>query len=158
MNFESEDDESYEDHLGDLIVTGFIILSKRHADVLSRFDLGEGRIVPLDGILKRDRKTPLPGEYALFMLGARKEAFVPGQSNQRMVREWAEGLGKWHLHVTDGKDGDFAVDRSALDGPDFWIDPAAPLAYFMSDRLMTAVREAGLAWLWDARACVVVNA
>ncbi len=43
------------------------------------------------------------------------------------------------------KNGDVAVARHVLDGPDVWIDPTYRRTFFMSDRLAQALREAGLA-------------
>ena len=49
------------------------------------------------------------------------------------------------------KNGDVAVARHVLDGPDVWIDPTFRRTFFLSDRLARALREAGLADDFDLR-------
>lgn len=48
-------------------------------------------------------------------------------------------------------DGDIAVSKSVLDGADVWIDPTFRNTFFLSDRLVSALKTAGVADDFDLR-------
>lgn len=150
---ESEDDAPYVDHLGDLIISGYVLVSDRMADVLNRFDLGRSRLVPLKAIYARDRRTPLPGRYFLFNFGEDKTAFDPEPSRPDTNRQVMQGVPIWTLKLEEARDDAVVLNSAAADGPDFWLDPTTPLSFYLSDRLMQALKDAGLAWPWSAKRC-----
>jgi hypothetical protein len=58
---------------------GYWIVSRKAADIISRFDLGDGGLYPVQ-ILKKDRKTLVEGEFLCLNVGAQKSAFLPEKS------------------------------------------------------------------------------
>ncbi|MEO8373952.1 MAG: hypothetical protein ABI471_01915 [Sphingomonas bacterium] len=134
---------------GDLFMVGHMYAVKpRLAEVLSRFDLGEGGLSPVT-IWQSDLQTPAPGEYWLLHLGARKDSFLAEQSNQEnyRVRHFSDdpetGLPRWK--TSPGmQDGDVAVSQAALEGADLWVEARMWHKLFMSGALADALNETKL--------------
>ena len=82
---------------------GYWIVSSAAADVLRQFDLGRGELRPVR-VLKKDRRTPVGGDWFTLSFGNRKRALVPGQS--RNIRQRAQGLYKASAIL---RDDDLAV-------------------------------------------------
>lgn len=73
-------DEKRFSRVGDLFYAGpFFAVKGKLAEVLSRFDLGEGGLIPFT-IYKADLTTPADGEYFLLNFGARKNTILPEES------------------------------------------------------------------------------
>lgn len=100
---------------------GFWVVSAATADVLRAFDLGRTSLYPTKAFCY-DRKTPLEGEYFCLNFGETKSAFLPEQSPRKEGSPYAKVQTKWTLRVVP-RDGDLAVDETALAGPDLWVDP-----------------------------------
>lgn len=115
---------------------GFWIVSKRFADVIASMDPGNCRLHEV-GIFYKDSLEPVGGRYFCINFGNVKSALLPDQSNGLRP---APG-GKWKLRPIC-EDGDLAVSSLAKAGADIWIDPALPLTFFLSDRLVKALKEA----------------
>lgn len=62
---------------------GFTVVSSECADILRRFDLGDGALVPVR-LWRQDRKTRVPGEFFYLTHGNRKKGFLPEQSPEAM--------------------------------------------------------------------------
>ncbi len=126
--------------LPDLFFAGsYWAASKAAADLLRQFNLGGGGFHPVK-VLKNDRQTQIKGEWFCLNFGNRKEALLPDVS--RNLRPGSGGK-QWRMPFVP-KDGDVAVAPAALEGPDIWIDPKARSAFFVSDRLGTAIGKARL--------------
>lgn len=140
-------DQDHEGAIGklpDLFMAGSVwIVSRRLADVLGRFDLGNGRLEPV-AAFDKDRQTPLPGEYSSWTFSNVKRAFLPDQSTN--LRNFVRGVFTTRAVIADG---DLACSQDALAGPDVWIDPGLYGSIFLSDRLVTALVEAGLSKQFD---------
>jgi hypothetical protein len=108
--------------LPDIFFAGsFWAVSKAAADVLRQFDLGGGGLYPVK-VLKKDRQTPVGGEWFCINFGNRKAAIAVPESTSlrdRYIRPKEKG---WFPKATI-KDGDIAVSKTACSGPDIWIDP-----------------------------------
>ncbi len=114
----------------------YFCVSSACADVLRPFDFGRGGLVPV-AIYHRDRETPVGGSHFLLNFGANKWALVPEASKlDAPPRLEGEPL-RWLR--ADNMDGDVAVKRAALDGPDIWTDPNIHKAIFFSDRVVQAL-------------------
>lgn len=114
-------------------------VSKAAADVLEKFDLGGGALFPVK-VLKKDRQTPVGGEWFCINFGNRKSALLESQSSslrQGYIRPKEKG---WLPKAM--KDGDVAVSSAACSGPDIWIDPQVGDAFFLSDALGKALKKA----------------
>ena len=128
-------------------VGGFYAVKGRLADVLSRFDLGEGGgLVPYT-IYEADETTPLPGPFFLLNFGSRKDSFLPEHSNAKSIEQrvvdpeiqrpiWS--IKSWVA------DDDIALSAAALGGSDLWHETTIRSEMFMSDRLVEGLRSAGI--------------
>jgi hypothetical protein len=132
---------------------GFWTVSAGVANVLRAFDLGRSSLYPTKAF-RYDRKTPLEGEYFCLNLGEQKSAFLPEHS-PRARDPYLRPQGIWRLSLVP-KDGDMAVDQTALAGPDLWVDPRVRHAFFLSDRLAQGVTETKLARRFGLFRCRVV--
>lgn len=131
---------------------GYWIVSRRAADIISRFDLGEGGLYPVE-IFRKDRKTPVDGEYLCLNVGAQKLAFLPEQSPRvaNRIPNYSWGLPDREI------DNALHVSTAALVGPDLWYDPHVYNGFFMSALLGDALKKAGMAKAFRLYRCPVVE-
>ena len=134
----------------------FVVRGKL-AEVLSRFDLGEGGLIPFT-IYQADLETPYPGEYFLLNFGARKNAVLPTESRhlEKFSVHHQTGFQKWKVNLRS-EDGDVALSPAALEGPDLWFEPAIYNKIFMSDRLAQALIEIGMGDVFRLQECRIVE-
>lgn len=128
----------------DLFTAGpFYAVKGKLAEVLSRFDLGKGGLIPFT-IYKADLVTPMEGEFFLLNFGGPKDSFVPEESNPKYVRtlfvDKQTGQSMWT--ISPRVDGDIALSPAALEGADLWCEKAVFRTLFMSDRLVRAIQAA----------------
>ncbi len=142
----------------DIMIGDYMFVSSAVADVLRTFDLGKNGLVPIDQIVTGRDRTPLPNRYYLLTLENRKEAFSPDDCDPRAVTQIADGIPMWHILIHDHPDGAFAVDKTALAGPDIWFDPRTPKKLYCSDRLKTALDAQGIGHKMGFKRCRVVLA
>lgn len=114
------------------------IVSRHLADVLRRFDLGKGELIPVSAFNK-DRQTRLPGEFFSWTFNNVKRSFLPDQSNN--LRRFLPGVATTRAMLADG---DLACSRDAQGGADIWIDPGLYGSIFLSGRMVEALGEASL--------------
>lgn len=129
--------------IGDLFTAGsFYAVKGKLAEVLSKFDLGQGGLIPFL-IYQDDKVTPVTGEFFIWSLGAQKNAFLPEQSLK--IRSSGIGQsamsGQWTVDP-NVEDGDIALSAASAGPPDVWCDPRLLWSLFFSDALVTALREA----------------
>ena len=115
---------------------GYWVVSKAAADVLGRFDLGNGGLYRVS-VLRNDRVTPVGGEWFCFNFGNQKSALVPDMSDN--IRQRAQGRYKASALVGDQ---DIVVSAKALEAPDVWVDTQMWDALFLSEALGNALKEA----------------
>lgn len=135
---------------------GFYAIQGKLAEVLSRFDLGEGGLIPFP-VYKADLETPYPGEFFLLNFGCIKNTFLPersGDARKFLIRK-ATGQQVWH--VNDLKlEAEVVLASQALDGPDLWFEEAVHNKIFMSDALALALIENGMGGVFRLHRCRVV--
>jgi hypothetical protein len=138
-------------------VGGFYAVKGRLAEILSRFDLGDGGLVPFP-IYKADLVTPMEGEFSLLNFGARKNSFLAEQSENvaKFAVDYRTGIQYWEVKSWH-EDGDVGLSPAAFDGPDLWYEEIVYNKIFMSDALASALQEAGLAEDWCLRPCRIVE-
>ena len=144
--------------LGDIFFAGgFLVVRGKLAEVLSRFDLGEGGLIPFP-VYQADLETPYPGEFFLLNFGAIKNTILPEQcedATKFLIRK-ATGLQVWHIN--DFKpDGEVVLSQQALVGPDLWFEEAAHNKTFMSDALARAIVEIGMGDVFRLKQCRIVG-
>ena len=136
---------------------GFVAVKDRLAETLGRFDLGEGGLLPLP-IYREDLTTPEEGAFFLVNFGARKDSLVPEQSTMLRQHYIEPETGRQVWTVSAGvKDGDIALTPAALDGADLWNEERIRAKIFMSDALVTAIREAGVRIDFQLSQCRIVE-
>jgi hypothetical protein len=118
----------------------FWVVSAAAAEVLRQFDLGQGGLYPVK-VMKKDRETPVGGEWFCINFGNRKTALIPEDSVNMRERYIRNGEKGWFPKAVFS-DGDFVVSPVALSGPDIWIDPNVGRAFFLSDPLAKALKKA----------------
>lgn len=118
----------------------FWVVSQTVFDVLQSYDLGQGNLYPVR-VLKADRLTPVGGAWYCLNFGNRKQSLLVEQS-VRMYDTYIYGGTKAWQPKAAIKDGDIVLDRTALDGPDIWIDPLLASSFFLSGSLGQALRKA----------------
>ncbi|MEM7320163.1 MAG: DUF1629 domain-containing protein [Pseudomonadota bacterium] len=122
------------------------------AEVLRRFDLGQGSLYPVR-LFQHNRTKPVEGDYLCLNFGNQKTAVLTDQS--RRIRKPYKNHNIWQpplaLH-----DNDIAVSADALSGPDIWIDTQVRDAFFLSDALVQALRKAKVSRRFMLRKCTVL--
>jgi hypothetical protein len=134
--------------------SNYWVASKAAADVVRQFDLGGGGLYPVK-LLKKDRETPVVGEWFCINFGNRKEALLVSESVPLRETYVREGVKGWRLRAVL-KDNDIAVGRVAVDGPDIWIDPIVAYSIFFSDALGKALKSAKADKGFFLHACRVI--
>lgn len=153
-------DEKRFKRIGDLFMAGpFYAVKGKLAEVLSRFDLGEGGLIPFP-IYRADKVTPVDGEFVLLNFGARKESFLPEES--RHVEPFSKdrhdgGRQTWKAKFA-ARDDDIAVSPAALEGADLWIERSLIRKVFMSGGLVAALRAAKIKQDLDLMRCRILEA
>jgi hypothetical protein len=136
---------------------GFVAVKGGLAETLRRFDLGKGGLIPLP-IFQEDLTTPEPGEFFLVNFGARKDSLVPKESTMLRQGYVEPATGRQIWTVGSGvKNGDVALTPAALDGADLWNEERIRSRIFMSDALITAIREAGVKVDFRLALCRIVE-
>lgn len=138
-------------------IGGFFAVKLGLAEILSRFDFGEGGLTPFT-IYQADLVTPYPEEYFLLNFGAVKNTFLPEQSKNvakfaidHRTRRQIWEVRSWH------EDDDVALSSSALAGPDLWFEELIENKIFLSGDLTSALQEAGLDEDWRLKRCRVLG-
>lgn len=131
---------------------GVLVATSEAADVLRRFDLGGCKLHPIE-VLMEDRRTPLPGSYFLLDFDSWKDVFLPDQSPGFPNRGGASGM--WMASVR-AKDDAAALSAAALDGADIWWNARIWRGFFLSDRLVQALRTAKLDKPFSLRRCRIL--
>lgn len=144
--------------VGDLFVAGRFYAAKgRLAEVLGRFDLGEGGLVPFE-IYQDDLKTPIEDKFYYINFGARKGSFLPSESKSvgLLATDKQTGEEIWKINSW-AKDGDVVLSAAALDGADLWVEEIITFKLFMSAALVTALREAKVKPDFQLTECRIVE-
>ena len=137
---------------------GFWVVSAACADVLRQFDLGQTALYPVE-IFQHDQKTRVEGEYFYLAFGETKNVFEPDETPRATVFSAMPNPkpnGYWDF-MGEMKDGDVAVNKTALEGVDLWIDPSFISIFFLSDDLVQALKAAKLTRRFGLRKCRIVT-
>ena len=132
----------------------FYAVQDKLAEVLARFDLEEGGLIPFP-IYEADLETPYPGKFFLLNFGCRKNTLLPDQSEKisKFVVEKKTGVQFWK--VDDWVKDPVVLDAEALRGPDLWFEEVLYNKIFLSDALVQALRAVKLDEPWMLKQCKV---
>jgi len=132
--------EDYKTKTPDLamIINGLTIISEKFRDLLAGFDMGTSLIheVPL---YEYDQTTRRPGRWFILHITANKKTVIPEMSEN--VKQIGE-TNHWYSPVAQLDV--LAVHAEAAKGADLWIDPFFNGRIFLSDRLKSALKPAGI--------------
>ncbi|MGE8142921.1 hypothetical protein ACQKOE_13175 [Novosphingobium sp. NPDC080210] len=128
------------------------------AEVLARFDLGEGGLVPFT-IYQADLVTPLEGPYFLLNFGARKDSLLPElcEDAQKWITLKDSGRQLWRIKYLN-ENAEVVVDSTALSGADPWFEGGTHNKIFLSDALASVIIGIGLGEDFRLIPCRVVEA
>lgn len=138
----------------DLFFVGpFFAVQGRLAEVLARFDLGEGGLIPFP-VYQADLATPYPGEFFLLNFGCTKNTILIDRCEdaRKFVVDKASGLQIWHINRSK-PDGQVVLSPRALEGPDLWFEEAVHNKLFLSDALGQALLDIGMGELFRLTRC-----
>ncbi|WP_377192234.1 imm11 family protein [Ruegeria meonggei] len=130
-----------------------IFVSEAMHDLLTQFNLGKTRFQEVD-LREYDQETPYPGKRWFFMhvLEDRKTLIPELSTGLRPVGTSGEA---WRMY-SEGPNK-LAVDPTAANDLDFWMDRSIRSRVFFSGRLKIAIKEFGLNARWlGFRPCKVV--
>ena len=136
-----------------LAEAGFFVVRNKLAELLDRFDLGEGGLVPFP-IYNADLETPHGEPFFLLNFGARKNTFLSDQCEDATKFYVDKDTQQQVWHVNDQcENGEVVVSQTALQGSDLWFESAVYNKVFMSEALATALQEAGMGDPWRLQCC-----
>lgn len=140
--------------VGDIFCSaGFFVVRSELAEILSRFDLGEGGLIPFP-VYQADLATPYPGEFFLLNFGCTKNTILIDRCEdaRKFVVDKASGLQIWHINRSK-PDGQVVLSPRALEGPDLWFEEAVHNKLFLSDALGQALLDIGMGELFRLTRC-----
>lgn len=117
---------------------GWMTVSEKCADILRQFDLGKSALYETH-LFQHDQKTSIEGRYFCLNLAEHKNTFQAEHSPGS--RRLNPKVQFWKLAGMP-KDDDLALRVTALEGADLWWEDKVRRAFFMSDRLVKALRKA----------------
>ncbi|MDQ7735334.1 hypothetical protein QT231_21755 [Halomonas sp. SpR1] len=133
---------------------GLWVVSGRFAEVLRRFELGQTGLYPVK-LFHHDRKTPFEGEYFTLAFGETKDTFVPEESPKvRKIPFTKKDL--WGLKHSDNEYG-LAFEGRVMQGADLWMEKKLRHVFFLSDRLVEALKAEKLTKPLKPYRCRVVS-
>ena len=132
---------------------GFWVISGRFAEVLRRFELGQTSLHPVK-LFHHDRKTPFEGEYFVLAFGETKDTCVPEESPEADTVFMRKDV--WQAKRANNKDS-LAFDKSVLNGVDLWMETKIMHSFFMSDRLVEALKAEKLTKPLKPYRCRIVS-
>jgi hypothetical protein len=135
----------------------FAAVKGKLAELLRRFDLGEGGLVPIK-IYEADLVTPHPGEFFYLNFGARKNSLLPERSKgvEKFAVDHKTGFQYWTINWWFD-DCDVALSMDALEGPDLWFEEKVTDELFMSNPLAEALIKIGMGKVFRLKECRVVQ-
>jgi hypothetical protein len=134
-----------------MIINDLTIISEKFRDLLAGFDMGTSLIheVPL---CEHDQTTRRPGRWFILHITENKKTVIPEKSEN--VEE-INRSGHWRSRIA--QEDILAVHADAAQGADLWIDPHYRGRIFLSDRLKSALKPAGIRVLkLPLRPCTVI--
>ncbi|MDQ7735330.1 hypothetical protein QT231_21735 [Halomonas sp. SpR1] len=130
------------------------VVSGRFAEVLRRFELGQTGLYPVK-LFHHDRKTPFEGEYFVLAFGETKDTFVPEESSEASKAPFTK-KDIWKPSLGRENDG-LALNSGALKGVDLWMETKMRKVFFLSDRLVEALKAEKLSQKLRPYRCRIVS-
>ena len=125
------------------IANGYIVVGEEAADILRRYDVGQGALYPVR-VLQRDRQTSFPGTWFCWVFGNVKDT-LNSERSVNLRRFSPVPASRRQKLATDPQDDDVALSGEALNGPDIWLEERLIKPVCLSGPLGDALKAAGLA-------------
>jgi hypothetical protein len=144
--------------VGDLFCSaGFFVVRGKLAEVFSRFNLGEGGLIPFS-VYEADLETPYPDKFFLLNFGCTKNTILPEQCEDATKFLVRKATGVQVYHINDIKpEGEVVVSSQALSGPDLWFEEAVHNKIFLSDNLAQALIGIGMDNVFRLKRCRIAG-
>ena len=133
----------------------FLCVSEAFASVLRQFNLGHD-LHPVE-IWQGNRKTQIEGPFYILTFSLKKQAFLPSLSDLSGLRQIRRPPSPLWSAANWVEDGDAVLSSLALEKGDLWLDPLISGAFFLSDKLVQALREKKLTRTLRQRKCRIVE-
>lgn len=130
---------------------GVWIVSAPFAEVVKRHELGRNQLAKVT-VLKTNGKTPIEGSYYCLAFADVKDTFDADESKD--ISDWPQNT--WCLSYTPAND-QVALKPSALVGADLWVEKRFANAFFLSDRLLKALRAAKVTRTLKPYRCRIID-
>ena len=132
---------------------GFFVVTGKTTEVLSRFDLGEGGLIPFP-VFEADLATPYPGEFFLLNFGCIKNTVLIDQCEDATKFLVRKATGVQVFHINDFKpQGEVVLAPRSLEGPDLWFEEAVHNKIFLSYALGQALIDIGMGEVFRLTRC-----
>ncbi|MGL6043585.1 MAG: hypothetical protein ACRC1J_06640, partial [Sandaracinobacteroides sp.] len=115
-------------------------ISKAAADIIRQFEIGNCAFHPV-AVFRKDRTTPVDGEWLCLNFGNVRQYFRPEDSPNTYEGYIRMGVRGWKPRFVPA-DGDLAVSAEAQSGPGIWIDSLVGDAFFLADPIARALKKA----------------
>ena len=140
-----------------IIYGGLVVVTDQVAAVLRRHEMGMNALKPVR-LFKSDKRTPFDGDWHVFQIAAKKEAYAPDYSKNIIPRQYEDDphLGTFQLSSDPEGKRVCRVTTAALEGADFWRDPLLNRGCFLSDALYQDLQAQNLLYDKLLRRCAVV--
>ena len=142
------------------INNGFLMMNEAFRAVLQRFRLGATQVSAV-GFYDLARDAPVNDETYYFLNVCEwRNYFLPGQSGDSVDSRGYQrnGYDIYGMPDTKKENREYLFSRAALDCPlDLWHDPMLRSSLFMSDALVTALREAGFGPILSLLPCQLAD-
>ncbi len=151
------DDERFR-LVGDLFMAGpFYAVKGKLADVFSRFDLGDGGLIPFP-IYREDKCNLVDDNFFLLNFGGPKDSLLPEGCRNIDPFYWDDAAKRQIWIAKAGvKDDDIILSSSALDGSDIWAEEALYKKIFMSGELVDAISKLEIDLDLELQRCRILN-
>ncbi len=126
--------------------SNYVFVNEEIAAILREFNLGADALIPAELYL-HDCVTKVDKPYYLLHFGVRKATI--DRERSQMIRKAYESLEEYDVPTgitlpSSQERPEIIYHPEALEGPDMWVDPEFPSLIFFSDRLGTALKQAGV--------------
>ncbi len=131
--------EVFDEDLPGFFHTQYLFFKNDVADIFREFDLGSAYFLPVK-LFQNDRATPIEQEVSVLCIGNTKDTVMIDET--RRIKQKKHGI--YNLPFMP-KNNEVVALKSALEGPDVWIDPRIGQGiFFLSEPLANKLIKAGL--------------
>jgi hypothetical protein len=134
----------------------FLLIGKKTAEIISKFDLGHGAMHPVS-IEDRAGNLMSKSEFFFWNFGNKNAYFLPEDSARVSKSNYGTEKPGEHIYFTPVivKDDELSFSRECLSGPDVWCEKYLNNGTILSDRLAGALKDAGLGPAFELVRCRV---